>query len=78
MGNTTLQAVLLDEISKMEQTPISEVLYNETGVTEEELFDAADASDEDGSAPVSEVPPQLAFAAGLLVGLRHSEWSDKG
>lgn len=77
MAQNTLTNVLLDEIGKMEERPIADVLYDETGVTEDELFAAADASDENGSAPVSEVPPQLAFAAGLLVGRRSHEWSDK-
>ena len=75
MANLTLADVTAEEITEMRNTPISEHVEETLGLTEADFMEVVTES-VDGAAPVTDVPPALAFAAGLLVGKRYAEWGD--
>lgn len=64
---------LSDVINTFATEGVYDRLEQATGLTMTELEQAAQVSP-NGAAPVAHVDAGLAFAAGLLVGIRHSEW----
>lgn len=76
MANRTLTEVVGESILSMRATPINEVVENELGIDEPAFMEVVTESFE-GAAPVADVHPAAAFAAGLLVGKRFAEWSGR-
>jgi hypothetical protein len=70
------EAVLTDTIENFRDNGVYEPLQEATGLSMDELEHAAFNATPEGAAPVAQVDPGLAFAAGLLVGRRHSEWQE--
>jgi hypothetical protein len=78
----TLANVMQDEIRRLEDgRTIAQVLSDETGLTPEDVDEAFGVTSEPGAydsvADNADLTPEAAFVAGILVGKRHQEWSDR-